>query len=135
MMTTAPSRSSRGIFDELCLRAEAKGGAIHPSKVDGMTTYSSYYIRSHCHVTPYLSEILALTIPDIMEQKHFDDAICTFVYAVDIHDPNGNGGCGYFCSACHFDPAGRGHQGLKSLATELKDGGMRCESMVLHLGI
>ena len=102
----------KGIFDELCLRAEAKGGAIHPSKVDGMTTYSSYYIRSHCHVTPYLSEILALTIPDIMEQKHFDDAICTFAYAVDIHDPNGNGGCGYFCSACHFDPAGRGHQGL-----------------------
>ena len=33
-----------------------------------------------------------LTIPDIMEQKHFDDAICTFAYAVDIHDPNGAGG-------------------------------------------
>lgn len=33
-----------------------------------------------------------LTVPDIMEQKHFDDAICTFAYAVDIHDPNGIGG-------------------------------------------
>lgn len=56
----------KGIFDELCLRTEAKGGAIHPSKVDGMTTYSSYYIRSHCHVTPYQSEILALTMDEMV---------------------------------------------------------------------
>ena len=56
----------KGVFDELCLRTEAKGGAIHPSKVDGMTTYSSYYIRSHCHVTPYLSEILALTMDEMV---------------------------------------------------------------------
>lgn len=55
----------KGVFDELCLRTEEKGGAIHPSKVDGMTTYSSYYIRSHCHVTPYLSEILALTMDEM----------------------------------------------------------------------
>ena len=27
-----------------------------------------------------------------MSQKHFDDAICTVGYAVDIHDPQGNGG-------------------------------------------
>ena len=56
----------KGVFDELCLRTEEKGGAIHPSKVDGMTTYSSYYIRSHCHVTPYLSEILALTMDEMV---------------------------------------------------------------------
>ena len=37
----------KGIFDELCVRAEKRGGAIHPSKVGGMTTYSSYYVRSH----------------------------------------------------------------------------------------
>ena len=33
-----------------------------------------------------------LTISDIMEQKHFDDAICTFAYAVDVHDASGSGG-------------------------------------------
>ena len=33
-----------------------------------------------------------LTVDDIMDQKHFDDAICTFGYAVDIHDAQGNGG-------------------------------------------
>lgn len=55
----------KGIFDELCLRTEACGGAIHPSKVDGMTTYSSYYIRSHCHVTPYQSEALAVVMDEM----------------------------------------------------------------------
>ncbi len=54
----------KGIFDELCIRTEAAGGAIHPSKVDGMTTYSSYFQKSHCHVTPFTSEILEV----VMEQ-------------------------------------------------------------------
>lgn len=55
----------KGIFDELCLRTEARGGAIHPSKVEGMTTYSSYYIRSHRHVTPYQSEALAVVMDEM----------------------------------------------------------------------
>lgn len=55
----------KGIFDELCLRTEARGGAIHPSKVEGMTTYSSYYIRSHRHVTPFQSEVLAVVMDEI----------------------------------------------------------------------
>ncbi len=56
----------KGIFDELCLRTEARGGAIHPSKVNGMTTYSSYYVKSHCHVTPFLSEILAVVMEEMV---------------------------------------------------------------------
>ena len=36
----------KGIFDELCLRTEAKGGAIHPSKIRGMCSYNSYYLGS-----------------------------------------------------------------------------------------
>ena len=55
----------KGIFDELCLRTEARGGAIHPSKVEGMTTYSSYYIRSHRHVTPFQSEVLAVVMDEM----------------------------------------------------------------------
>ena len=55
----------KGIFDELCRRAEARGGAIHPSKVEGMTTYSSYYIKSHRHVTPFQSEVLAVVMDEM----------------------------------------------------------------------
>ena len=58
----------KGIFDELCVRAEKYGGAIHPSKVEGMTTYSSYYIKSHRHVTPFMSEILAIAMEDMAQE-------------------------------------------------------------------
>ena len=56
----------KGIFDELCVRTEEKGGAIHPSKVEGLSTYSSYYVKSHCHVTPFLSETLAIVMEDMV---------------------------------------------------------------------
>lgn len=55
----------KGIFDELCLRAEAKGGAIHPSKIEGMCSYNSYYLGSHEHVTPYQSEVIALVMDEM----------------------------------------------------------------------
>lgn len=56
----------KGIFDELCRRTEARGGAIHPSKVEGLTSYSSYYWASHRHVTPYQSEILAVVMDEML---------------------------------------------------------------------
>lgn len=56
----------KGIFDELCLRTEAKGGAIHPSKVRGMCSYNSYYLGSHEGVTPYQSEILAVVMDEMV---------------------------------------------------------------------
>jgi hypothetical protein len=32
-----------------------------------------------------------LTAKDILERKHFEDAICTFAYAIDIHNSEGGG--------------------------------------------
>lgn len=58
----------KGIFDELCFRAEAKGGAIHPSKIKGMCSYNSYYLGSHEHVTPYQSEILAVVMDEMVTE-------------------------------------------------------------------
>ena len=58
----------KGIFDELCLRTEARGGAIHPSKISGMNTYNSYYLRSHEHVTPYQSEVLAVVMDEMVRE-------------------------------------------------------------------
>lgn len=57
-----------GIFDELCRRTEAKGGAIHPSKIKGMCSYNSYYLGSHQHVTPYQSEILAVVMDEMVAE-------------------------------------------------------------------
>lgn len=58
----------KGIFDEICVRAEQRGGAIHPSKVEGMTTYCSYYVKSHCHVTPFSSEVLAVVLEEMVQE-------------------------------------------------------------------
>ena len=58
----------KGIFDELCRRTEARGGAIHPSKVEGLTSYSSYFIHSHRHVTPFLSEVLAVVMEEMAQE-------------------------------------------------------------------
>ena len=73
----------KGIFDELCWRTEARGGAIHPSKVNGMTPYSSYFQKSHCHVTPFLSEILAVVMDEMALEAGvellFDTQLCDAV--------------------------------------------------------
>ena len=58
----------KGVFDELCLRTEEMGGAIHPSKISGMNTYNSYYLASHEHVTPYLSETLAVVMDQMVTE-------------------------------------------------------------------
>ena len=43
-----------------------EGGAIHPSRVEGMTSYSSYYLDSHRNVTPYQSEVLAVVMDEML---------------------------------------------------------------------
>lgn len=55
----------KGIFDELCRKTEAVGGAIHPSRITGMGPYNSFYIRSHEHVTPFFSESLAVVMDEM----------------------------------------------------------------------
>ena len=47
----------RGFFDEFVCRLEKEGGAIHPSKIEGGTSHSSYRIRGHAHVTPFDCEV------------------------------------------------------------------------------
>lgn len=48
----------RGIFDEIVIEMEKRGGAIHPSKVGNGTDYASYSVRGHAHVTPFDPEVL-----------------------------------------------------------------------------
>lgn len=69
----------KGIFDELCTRLENMGGAIHPSKVMGSTPYSSYHKRSFDHVTPYLSEYVALCMDEMCEEAGVDILLFTKV--------------------------------------------------------
>lgn len=65
----AKEQLSKGIFDELCVRAEEKGGAIHPSKVEAFTPYSSFYRRGHNNVTPFLSPVLARVMDEMTTES------------------------------------------------------------------
>ncbi|MCH3962253.1 MAG: FAD-dependent oxidoreductase [Solobacterium sp.] len=76
----------KGIFDEVCRRMEEKGGAIHPSKVEGMTSYSSYYVRSHRHVTPFSSEVLEMTMEDMIQEAGVDLLYNVKVCDAEYHD-------------------------------------------------
>lgn len=78
----------KGIFDELCVRTEERGGAVHPSKVEGMTPYSSYYVRSHCHVTPFLSETLEIVMEEMVIEA--GAKILYNVQMCDVLTDNGN---------------------------------------------
>lgn len=55
----------RGFFDEFICRMEKEGGAIHPSRIDGGTSYSSYRIRGHAHVTPFDCEVFKRVAEDV----------------------------------------------------------------------
>lgn len=46
----------KGIFDELVVRMEAEGGAIHPEKVRAGSPYASFIIFGHDHVGPFEPE-------------------------------------------------------------------------------
>jgi succinate dehydrogenase/fumarate reductase flavoprotein subunit len=48
----------RGIFDEMIVRMEAEGGAIHPSKVPANSAYCSYITYGHDKVAPFEPESL-----------------------------------------------------------------------------
>lgn len=58
----------KGVFDELCVRAEAKGGAIHPSKVPSFNAYTSFYDRGHNNTTPYLSHVIARVMDEMVQE-------------------------------------------------------------------
>ncbi len=49
-----------GIFDELVRRMERISGALHPSRIDAGSPYSSYIVFGHHHVTPFHPEALKL---------------------------------------------------------------------------
>lgn len=48
----------KGFYDELMVRLEKEGGAIHPSKCDTYTSYTAYRTGGHSNVGPFNSDVL-----------------------------------------------------------------------------
>lgn len=58
----------RGIFEELVERLIAVGGAIHPSKVESKTAFTSYIDKGHIHVTPFKAEALKIVADEMLTE-------------------------------------------------------------------
>ena len=58
----------RGIFEELVERLIAVGGAIHPSKVESKTAFTSYIDKGHVHVTPFKAESLKIVADEMLTE-------------------------------------------------------------------
>ena len=52
----------KGIFDEMILRMERRGGAIHPSKTGQVSSYGCYIKLRHNNLTPFHPETLKLVM-------------------------------------------------------------------------
>ena len=58
----------RGLFEELVERLIAVGGAIHPSKVESKTAFTSYIDKGHVHVTPFKAESLKIVADEMLAE-------------------------------------------------------------------
>ncbi|MCQ2428677.1 MAG: FAD-dependent oxidoreductase [Clostridia bacterium] len=58
----------RGLFEETVNRLCAIGGAIHPSKIDAPSAFTSYITVGHKRVTPFRAEALKLVIDEMLAE-------------------------------------------------------------------
>ena len=77
---TSYSKSSglmiiRGLFEEIILRLEAKGGVIHPDKIKAPSAYTSWISVGHDHVAPFDAEQFKLVADEMLK-----DAGVTVLY-------------------------------------------------------
>lgn len=56
----------KGIFDEMILRMERRGGAIHPSKTGQVSSYGCYIKLRHNNLTPFHPETLKLVMMEML---------------------------------------------------------------------
>jgi glycine/D-amino acid oxidase-like deaminating enzyme len=58
----------KGIFEELVLRMEAVGGALHPAKIPAGSPYSGFIVYGHDKVTPFDPEAVKFAALDMCRE-------------------------------------------------------------------
>jgi len=76
----------RGIFDEMVLRMEAMGQAIHPSKVPASTPWCGFIEYGHDKVTPFDPEAVKLVGLDMLREAGVELLLHTFVADAIVED-------------------------------------------------
>ena len=94
--TEGKTQLIRGLFDELVRRMEARGGAIHPSKVPLGTAYAGYRVGGHQNLTPFNSEDLK----KVSEELCLESGVRLFYHLlfIDAEAENGTVRAAYFAT-------------------------------------
>jgi hypothetical protein len=76
----------RGVFDELVLRMEKQGAAIHPSKVPAGSAYAGFIMFGHDKVTPFEPEAVKSVALQMCQEAGVELLLHTFVPDVLVED-------------------------------------------------
>lgn len=76
----------KGVFEELVLRMEAQGQAIHPSKVPANSPYCGYITYGHDKVTPFEPEAVKFTGLEMLREAGVEILFHTTVIAPRTQD-------------------------------------------------
>jgi len=69
----------QGIFEEIVVRMEKMGGAIHPSKIPAGSEYCGFIVYGHDKVTPFDPEAVKLCAAEMCQEAGVDLLLHTFV--------------------------------------------------------
>lgn len=76
----------KGIFEELVLRLEEVGGAIHPSKVAAGSEYSGFIVFGHDKVTPFNPEAVKMMAMEMCLEAGVELLLHTYVADTIVED-------------------------------------------------
>ncbi|MGH2531386.1 MAG: FAD-dependent oxidoreductase [Thermomicrobiales bacterium] len=76
----------KGIFEEMVLRMEAMGKALHPSKAPAGSPYCGFIVYGHDKVTPFDPEAVKLVALDMCREAGVDLQLHTFVADALVED-------------------------------------------------
>lgn len=76
----------KGIFEELVLRMEKIGGALHPSKIPAGSPYSGFITYGHDKVTPFDPEAVKLCAMELCQEAGVELLLHTFVFDALVED-------------------------------------------------
>jgi ribulose 1,5-bisphosphate synthetase/thiazole synthase len=76
----------KGVFEELVLRMEEAGGALHPSKIPAGSEYSGFIVYGHDKVTPFDPEAVKLHATEMLLEAGVSLRLHTFVADTIVED-------------------------------------------------
>ncbi|MBO9600841.1 MAG: FAD-dependent oxidoreductase [Cohnella sp.] len=76
----------KGVFNELVVRMEKIGGALHPEHVRAGSAYAGFFVKGHDHVTPFEPEAVKLVAAEMLEEAGVQMILHSFVTDALVED-------------------------------------------------